>query len=31
VHAITFEGGHEWSEVVLKNACTFLRQLGESG
>jgi predicted esterase len=31
VHAVTFEGGHEWSEAVLKNAATFLRELGESG
>ena len=31
VHAVTFEGGHEWSEAVLKNAATFLRELEESG
>ena len=31
VHAVTFEGGHEWSDAVLKNAATFLRELGESG
>lgn len=31
VQAVTFEGGHEWSEAVLKNAATFLRELGESG
>jgi len=31
VHAVTFEGGHEWSEAVLKNAGTFLRELEEAG
>jgi len=31
VRAVTFEGGHEWSEAVLKNAATFLRELGEAG
>ena len=31
VHAVTFEGGHEWSEAVLKHAATFLRELEESG
>jgi len=31
VRAVTFEGGHEWSEAVLKNAGTFLRGLEEAG
>jgi predicted esterase len=31
VHAVTFEGGHEWSEAVLKNAAAFLQELEESG
>ena len=31
VHAVTFEGGHEWSEAVLKNSATFLQELEESG
>ena len=31
VRAVTFEGGHEWSEAVLKNAATFLREVGEAG
>ena len=31
VHDVTFDGGHEWSEAVLKNAATFLRELGEPG
>jgi predicted esterase len=31
VHAVTFEGGHEWSEAVLKNAATFLQELEGSG
>jgi predicted esterase len=31
VHPVTFEGGHEWSEAVLKNAGTFLRELEEAG
>ena len=30
VDAVTFDGGHEWSEAVLKNAAAFLRELGES-
>jgi len=30
VRAVTFDGGHEWSEAVLKNAASFLRDLGES-
>ena len=30
VYAVTFEGGHEWSEVVLKNAAAFLGEVGES-
>jgi predicted esterase len=31
VHAVTFEGGHEWSEAVLTNAAAFLQELEESG
>jgi predicted esterase len=31
VHAVTFDGGHEWSEAVLKNAAAFLQTLEESG
>jgi predicted esterase len=31
VHAVTFDGGHEWSEAVLKNAATFLQALEGSG
>jgi predicted esterase len=30
VHAVTFEGGHEWSDAVLKNAAAFLQALEES-
>src|SRR5262245_66677555 len=29
VHPVTFEGGHEWSDVVLKNAAAFVREVGE--
>ena len=31
VHAVTFEGGHEWSDAVLQNAATFLQALEGSG
>lgn len=31
VHAVTFDGGHEWSEDVLKNAAPFLQELGGAG
>jgi predicted esterase len=31
VHAVTFEGGHEWSEAVLKKAAAFLLGLEASG
>ena len=31
VHAVAFDGGHEWSEAVLGNAATFLQELRGPG